>query len=74
MLEAALPADQWQIEVVSDNPLAIASADGQAYLILVPTDYQPPGGARYKARALHYALSASPATDDDWIIHLDEET
>jgi egghead protein (zeste-white 4 protein) len=74
VLEATLPPDQWQIEVVSDNPLAIASADGQAQLILVPPDYQSPVGTRYKARALHYALIASPATDDDWIIHLDEET
>lgn len=74
ILEATLPADQWQIEVVSDNPLAIASADGQAQLILVPPDFESPVGTRYKARALHYALIASPAGDDDWIIHLDEET
>jgi egghead protein (zeste-white 4 protein) len=74
VLEAVLPLDCWRIEVVSDNFMAIASEDGQVSLIQVPDGYRPPGGARFKARALHYALSESPATDDDWIIHLDEET
>jgi egghead protein (zeste-white 4 protein) len=72
-LTAALPPDTWALEVVVDNPIEI---DEQycADVILVPPGYQPPGGARYKARALHYALSVSPAQPQDWIIHLDEET
>jgi len=72
-LTAALPPDAWALEVVVDNPIEL---DEQycATVIVVPPDYQPPKGARYKARALHYALSASPAQPQDWIIHLDEET
>ena len=74
VLEAVLPPDVWRIEVVSDNPLPVGSTDGRVRLIVVPADYRPPAGARFKARALHYALHESAATDDDWIIHLDEET
>lgn len=72
-LTAALPPDAWALEVVVDNPIEL---DEQycATVIIVPPDYQPPKGARYKARALHYALSASSAQPQDWIIHLDEET
>jgi egghead protein (zeste-white 4 protein) len=74
ILEAILPKNKWVIEVVSDNHLAIASADGLARLILVPENYHLASGTRYKARALNYALTVSTATDDDWVIHLDEET
>lgn len=74
VLEAILPPDNWRIEVVSDSFMALDSEDGQVQLIQVPEDYRPPRNARFKARALHYALSASDATDEDWIIHLDEET
>lgn len=74
VLEATLPPDCWRIEVVSDNFMALDSEDGQVRLIQVPDGYRPPRNARFKARALHYALGASDATDEDWLIHLDEET
>jgi egghead protein (zeste-white 4 protein) len=74
VLEGVLANDQWRIEVVTDHPLTVATADGQVQSLLVPSNYRPPAGALYKARALHYALGASQANDEDWIIHLDEET
>jgi hypothetical protein len=33
-------------------------------------DYSCPTGAKYKARALQYAIENSPARDCDWIVHL----
>jgi egghead protein (zeste-white 4 protein) len=72
-LSAALPPDSWALEVVVDSPLELDEAYC-AQVIVVPPGYQPPGGARYKARALQYALGASTAQPHDWIIHLDEET
>lgn len=73
-LSAVLPDDAWMIEVVSDNPLDIDCLNDKIRLITVPADYRPAKGAKYKARALNYAMTASPAKPDDWIIHLDEET
>ncbi|MBA42510.1 MAG: hypothetical protein CMF62_00685 [Magnetococcales bacterium] len=42
--------------------------------IVVPQNYNPPNGVKYKGRALEYACRKSHANDNDWIIHLDEET
>jgi hypothetical protein len=42
--------------------------------IVVPEDYRCLSGAKFKARALHYAILNSKARSQDWIIHLDEET
>ncbi len=73
-LDQILPPDTWRIEVVSDNDLDLDTGDGQVALIVVPEDYAPENGARFKARALHYTLTASAAAAQDWIVHLDEET
>lgn len=59
---------EWWIEVVTDKPLGIPEQ------LVVPDDYQTPNGAKWKARALHYALQASRARYNDWIFHLDEES
>jgi egghead protein (zeste-white 4 protein) len=40
----------------------------------VPAGYRTPNGSRFKARALQYALEASPLPDHAWIVHMDEET
>ena len=42
--------------------------------IVVPKDYQTSTNAKYKSRALHYAVEVSTAGEYDWIVHLDEET
>ena len=41
-----------------------------------PNEYRTKTGAKFKAPALQYALepSASIPQDDNWIVHLDEET
>ena len=69
-LSAVLPDNAWMVEIVTDNPLLLA--DFNTEVIVVPNDYQTPNLTKYKGRALHYALSASSASD--WVIHLDEET
>jgi beta-1,4-mannosyltransferase len=70
-----LPASQWVVEVATDNPLHLNErSDVPVTELLVPTDYVCPNGAKYKARALEYAVKISEATRDDWVIHLDEET
>ncbi len=72
ILRGALPDDAWVIEVVTDNDLTIDNFN--THVIVVPNDYKTTRGTRYKGRALHYALSASAAAAQDWVIHLDEET
>ncbi len=72
-LQAEMPPDSWRVEVVVDVPQPLTE-DEYLRVIVVPPDYATENDARYKARALHYALSASDATPEDWIIHLDEET
>ncbi len=73
LLRATLGRDHWRIEVVTDKALGL-SKEPDVHEIVVPGGYVLPRGTRYKARALHYALSVSEAAADDWIIHLDEET
>lgn len=73
-LERTLAPHQWRVEVVTDRFLTLSERKGQVRVIVVPADYQLAKGTRYKARALHYALSASHAKAEDWIVHLDEET
>lgn len=76
MYESQLPRHMWRIEIVTDKSLNLGKHVGDAavYEIVVPQDYSPPNGAKYKARALNYAIQASPARSFDWIVHLDEET
>lgn len=70
-----IPDEVWRVEVVTDNVVGVSNLDDrQVYELVVPKSYTPPGGALYKARALQYAIEKSPAGDEDWIIHLDEET
>lgn len=70
-----IPEDRWRVEIVTDNPLYISQRSELPIVeILVPTDYVCPNGGKYKARALHYAIAAGNTRDQDWIVHLDEET
>ena len=41
--------------------------------VYVPKGYAP-SKAKYKARALEYFRMAKELNDDDWVLHLDEET
>lgn len=67
------------VEVVTDNSVNLAHffVDSRHVReIVVPTTYTCKSGARNKARALQYCLEDGINTlnDDDYVIHLDEET
>eukprot|EP00178_Gracilaria_changii_P028369 TRINITY_DN999_c0_g1_i2.p1 TRINITY_DN999_c0_g1~~TRINITY_DN999_c0_g1_i2.p1 ORF type:complete len:647 (-),score=63.55 TRINITY_DN999_c0_g1_i2:371-2062(-) len=76
MYESGLPRHMWCVEVVTDKSMRLVEQvnDMSVHEIIVPDDYHPPNGAKYKARALNYAIRASNARACDWIVHLDEET
>ena len=75
VLEACLPREYWVVEVVTDNYIGLVDRTcAPVTEIVVPESYRCPNGARYKARALNYAIAHSEASPLDWIIHLDEET
>jgi beta-1,4-mannosyltransferase len=66
--------NNYSIVVVSEVK---ESFDG-AVTISVPLDYSTPNGAKYKARALHYAIDqrekSTENTSNIWIYHLDDES
>ncbi len=70
---ARLPLFPYSIEVVTDTELPLEASPGLRQ-ICVPTGYLTPARTRFKARALQYALEASPLPPEAWILHLDEET
>lgn len=76
LIAAGLPRHLWRVEIVSDRSVGLARVGGPSavYEIVVPDKYHTTTGALYKARALNYAIDASPAREHDWIVHLDEET
>jgi beta-1,4-mannosyltransferase len=57
-----------RVEIVTDRRLDI-----EADQIVVPRKYAPKNGAKWKARALHYA-AVNHTNPDDWYLHLDEES
>lgn len=61
---------QYWIEAITDMPVSV----GADTHWLVPPSYVTPNGAKYKARALHYASQMRVAKRNDFIIHLDEES
>ena len=73
-LRSTLPAEEWAIEVVTDGEQSLGEFIDGARVIAVPNGYVTSRKTRYKGRALHFALTQSQATDQDWLIHLDEET
>ena len=62
-------------EVVTDKALNLPP-NARVREIVVPNGYRTKSGALYKARALQYCLEddVNILRDDDWIVHLDEET
>ncbi|KAI6241634.1 Glyco-trans-2-like domain-containing protein [Aphelenchoides fujianensis] len=67
--------ENFMFEVVSDKPLVLCS-EARVRQINVPPSYSTKTGAKFKARALQYCLedNVSDLRDDEWIVHLDEET
>ncbi len=72
-LEAGM--DNFLIEVVTDKAIGLQS-HRRIREIVVPSSYKPKSGALYKARALQYCLEdeVNILADNDYIVHLDEET
>ena len=70
-----LDMDKFIIEVVTDKPLNLPK-NARIREIIVPATYRTKSGSLYKSRALQYALEdeVNILNDDDWIVHLDEET
>jgi hypothetical protein len=50
---SGLPESRFKVDVVTDNRIEILSEVPQVDQIVVPADYAPPGGCKYKARALN---------------------
>lgn len=63
------------IEVVADKSTSLVSSL-HVREVIVPADYQTSSGAMFKARALQYCLEdrVNQLDDEDWVVHLDEET
>lgn len=63
-------AVKYRIEAITDMPVNVGADDYH----LVPKDYCTTHGAKYKARALHYATERRQFNRDTWVLHLDEES
>lgn len=60
----------YRIEAITDMPVNVGADD----YYLVPEAYATLHGAKYKARALHYATEKRPINRNAWVLHLDEES
>ncbi|XP_064607717.1 beta-1,4-mannosyltransferase egh-like [Liolophura sinensis] len=67
--------DNCMFEVVTDKAIHLAKMPGVREIV-VPDTYVTSQGSLFKARALQYCLEdgVNMLNDDDWIVHLDEET
>ena len=66
---------QYTYEIITDVTLGL-DKNKECYEVVVPKEYETKSGAKFKGRALQYAieLNASNLGDDDWVLHLDEES
>lgn len=62
-----------RISLITDEPKDQLFLDLDVDLICTPKSYTPKK-ALYKARALEYFRTSVGLRDDDWVLHLDEET
>lgn len=67
--------DNFKFEVVTDNALNLPKSALVRELV-VPNDYVTKKNSLFKARALQYCNepSVNILSNDDWVVHLDEET
>ncbi|XP_047003886.1 beta-1,4-mannosyltransferase egh [Schistocerca americana] len=67
--------ENFLIEVVTDKVVGLAN-HRRVREVVVPATYRPKSGALFKARALQYCLEdgVNILADNDWVVHLDEET
>jgi len=59
--------------IVTDHPHEQSYMHLGVHLIGTPSSFQPPK-ALYKARALEWFRLQAKLDDDEWVLHLDEET
>lgn len=67
--------ENYIVEVVTDKRIGLP-AHRRIREVVVPSDYRTKSGALFKARALQYCLEdgVNMLADNDYIVHLDEET
>lgn len=67
--------DNYIMEVVTDTAISLPKSPRHREVV-VPTQYKTKNNTLYKARALNYCLEngVNMLSDNDWIVHLDEET
>ncbi|XP_023334273.1 beta-1,4-mannosyltransferase egh [Eurytemora carolleeae] len=73
LLDAGI--ENFVLQVVTDKSIGLPQ-DKRTIETVVPTSYKTKSGALNKARALQYCLEddVSVLGEEDWIVHLDEET
>lgn len=73
LLDAGL--ENFTIQVVTDNPINLTT-EKRVIETVVDSTYKCKSGALNKARALQFCLEEDKnfLNDEDWIVHLDEET
>ncbi|XP_041972652.1 beta-1,4-mannosyltransferase egh [Aricia agestis] len=67
--------ENFMIEVVTDKAIKLPT-HRRVREVVVPPEYKTKTGALFKSRALQYCLedNVNILADNDWIVHLDEET
>lgn len=67
--------ENFMIEVVTDKAINLPT-HRRVREVVVPPDYKTKTGALFKSRALQYCLEddVNILAENDWIVHLDEET
>ena len=67
---------RYTYEVVTDTKIEDIDTIERCHEVVVPDHYSTKTGAKFKARALQYALeqNVSNLADNDFVVHLDEET
>lgn len=71
------PGLKYTYEIVTDISIGLGNVKkSHVYEVVVPNGYVTKNNARYKARALQYAIESnvSRLEDEDLIVHLDEES
>ena len=68
--------ENFMFEVVTDTAINLPLKSKMIREVVVPRTYETKTGALFKARALQYCLEddVNILRDEDWIVHLDEET
>jgi egghead protein (zeste-white 4 protein) len=65
----------FSLEIVTNKFLSVLdNCDSRVKQVVIPQNYRSKKGSLFKARALQYAIEHHLLDENDWIVHLDEET